>query len=431
MLAEAYKIPYPALPLELCDQIIDYLWDNPRALAACGATSREWVPTSRLHLFRRAVVHCGPRCRTFQDLLETSPLSPVAVAPYVHELVISRERPPPLEDYLSEDEDDWTNESLLSVLFYLDQVECLTLRSLQPEDLDIEARVCLGTFSPSIHTLHMESVEFKAGIVLRHLLFGFPRLESVSLRSVTWEHWKKPTDGLETASNSEGKIQIHKLVVEEMLHSERHRSHGGIEAITNRHRAGVPFQFSLRHLEWSSHASDKQCNILNGLLREAGTSLRTFKISFHPRTDEQVYLNDKLNLLANTRLENLQIVCPRDGYTMVQCAWVPMLLNRINSTQFREVRMVFGSCGFQEIFVGFLDWELTDQALAALGERVPQLAIVFQIGRQDEVMNEYVMTAITARLPQVRAREMRIGMSVTCSVVVDEAVFSRELLQWW
>ena len=42
-----------SLPPELVDRTIDFLYDNRQALAACALVHREWLHTSRHHLFRR------------------------------------------------------------------------------------------------------------------------------------------------------------------------------------------------------------------------------------------------------------------------------------------------------------------------------------------------------------------------------------------
>lgn len=39
-----------ALPPELWDRIIDYLYDSVKDLAACGRVCQGWIPTSSLHL---------------------------------------------------------------------------------------------------------------------------------------------------------------------------------------------------------------------------------------------------------------------------------------------------------------------------------------------------------------------------------------------
>ena len=42
-----------SVPPELVDRVIDYLHDDAKTLIACSLTAREWVPSTRLHLFKR------------------------------------------------------------------------------------------------------------------------------------------------------------------------------------------------------------------------------------------------------------------------------------------------------------------------------------------------------------------------------------------
>ncbi|KAI0918040.1 hypothetical protein AcW1_007019 [Taiwanofungus camphoratus] len=41
----------PTLPIELCEHVIDFLWQDRRALLACALTCRAWLNTSRYHLY--------------------------------------------------------------------------------------------------------------------------------------------------------------------------------------------------------------------------------------------------------------------------------------------------------------------------------------------------------------------------------------------
>ncbi|OCH89764.1 hypothetical protein OBBRIDRAFT_693801, partial [Obba rivulosa] len=40
------------LPLELYEDVIDYLWDDLSALLACSLTCRALTPRTRFHIFR-------------------------------------------------------------------------------------------------------------------------------------------------------------------------------------------------------------------------------------------------------------------------------------------------------------------------------------------------------------------------------------------
>ncbi|KZT07929.1 uncharacterized protein LAESUDRAFT_650393, partial [Laetiporus sulphureus 93-53] len=45
------SLPSPRLPPKICDYILDYLWDDHKTLKVCSLVTREWLPTTRRHLF--------------------------------------------------------------------------------------------------------------------------------------------------------------------------------------------------------------------------------------------------------------------------------------------------------------------------------------------------------------------------------------------
>ena len=42
-----------AIPPEIVDRVIDYVHDDTKTLIACSLTARDWVPSTRLHLFEK------------------------------------------------------------------------------------------------------------------------------------------------------------------------------------------------------------------------------------------------------------------------------------------------------------------------------------------------------------------------------------------
>ncbi|KAH9949729.1 hypothetical protein B0H21DRAFT_87890 [Amylocystis lapponica] len=79
-----------ALPSELCDRTIDFLWDDHSALAACALTCHSWLPRSRYHLFFTVKLETRDdwarfdRCLTRNASLEALG----GIAPYVRRLLI-------------------------------------------------------------------------------------------------------------------------------------------------------------------------------------------------------------------------------------------------------------------------------------------------------------------------------------------------------
>jgi hypothetical protein len=88
---------HPTLPLELVENIINFLSSDPRTLRATSLVSRAWVPVCRSRLFRRIVLHwCHDGLRRSDSLYSLLTRSP-DIAMYVrklsvHEGLISPER---------------------------------------------------------------------------------------------------------------------------------------------------------------------------------------------------------------------------------------------------------------------------------------------------------------------------------------------------
>jgi hypothetical protein len=61
------------LPLELIDRVIDFLHNDPKALAACSLVASSWIATSRYHRFSRVKLICPNDWTKLDRLVEFSP----------------------------------------------------------------------------------------------------------------------------------------------------------------------------------------------------------------------------------------------------------------------------------------------------------------------------------------------------------------------
>ncbi|TFY64970.1 hypothetical protein EVJ58_g2276 [Rhodofomes roseus] len=93
------------LPPELFDESIDHLWDDPKSLAACALTCRDWIGTSRLHLFRTVRIQNASQCARFEALLQSTP----AIARCVRRFTVSAEYKGVDEAGRSVEDDAWVN----------------------------------------------------------------------------------------------------------------------------------------------------------------------------------------------------------------------------------------------------------------------------------------------------------------------------------
>lgn len=57
---------------ELVDTVIDFLFDDKETLSSCCLVNRQWVPSSRLHLFRTISIECRPD-RGLDKMIMNSP----------------------------------------------------------------------------------------------------------------------------------------------------------------------------------------------------------------------------------------------------------------------------------------------------------------------------------------------------------------------
>ena len=64
--------PNIRLPPELCDQVIDHLWNDLDALRACSLTCNDWLPSSRYHLFRNVRLRNSDDVTRFRALVDSN-----------------------------------------------------------------------------------------------------------------------------------------------------------------------------------------------------------------------------------------------------------------------------------------------------------------------------------------------------------------------
>jgi hypothetical protein len=69
--AEEQRTHSPSLPFEITDMIIDHLHGDKPTLAVCGLTCKEWLSSSRYHLFSKVVLNAAgsKHISSFSELL--------------------------------------------------------------------------------------------------------------------------------------------------------------------------------------------------------------------------------------------------------------------------------------------------------------------------------------------------------------------------
>ncbi|KIP09924.1 hypothetical protein PHLGIDRAFT_288540 [Phlebiopsis gigantea 11061_1 CR5-6] len=75
------------LPPELCDMIIDFLYDEKPVLSICTLVCRAWLRAARYHLFDSIYVHCEKNLDAFHDFLAYLQSTP-SVRAYIKDLCL-------------------------------------------------------------------------------------------------------------------------------------------------------------------------------------------------------------------------------------------------------------------------------------------------------------------------------------------------------
>lgn len=172
------------VPPEISDYIMDYLWDDYHALAACSLTCRAWIPTNRSHLFEFVHLEHESKIVQFLEILDHPSIAGTSISRCVRELVIAgtvARNHPRLHDIV------------LRILDRLNRVQCLQIntRGIPGWYLQDQLKTRLLTFSPEIRSLCVHSAHVFEWVHLDQLfelLSGFPNLSALEIDGGGWAH---------------------------------------------------------------------------------------------------------------------------------------------------------------------------------------------------------------------------------------------------
>lgn len=259
------------LPPELCDQIIDNAWDDIQTLKACNLTCRDWVYSSRYHLFRIVRLRSAKDCTVFDDLVKAAP----AIARYVREFTISA-------DYCGYDdqgraiEDDKWVDGVAGVASKLTRVSTLALSRLRWGSLAPGTKDVLLKLAKGVKTLLLFEATFNDAVDMLGFLSAFPNLTELYFHAVNWgddirtlqEPWSNGVTP-KPAGSTESKMQLSYLFLDTAS------SPTMVTEWILRH----PTENCLRTIQlcWRDFENTK---LLGDLLSASGTSLERLHIDF-------------------------------------------------------------------------------------------------------------------------------------------------------
>lgn len=170
----------PRLPIELCDQAIDHLWNDVETLTACALTCHAWLPSVRTHLFREQRLTGEKSCARFEAFLEMSP----DVAWYFRKLSITE----PMSTAYAQ---HWVNR-IPALVSRLERLTTLELVGLHYVSLQLCSPETLSAFSRLTNLVFAE-VYFNHVMDAFTLLSAARSVKDVCFYRVGWGSPSPPT----------------------------------------------------------------------------------------------------------------------------------------------------------------------------------------------------------------------------------------------
>ncbi|KAH9942581.1 hypothetical protein B0H21DRAFT_524211 [Amylocystis lapponica] len=370
------------VPSELCDRIIDFLWDTPVALMNCSLTCKLWLPSSHYHMFRSKLVELRRRddWKLFETLLRGSAEASTGLTNYICNLKIVAfgEYQPVGCTWLTLVGPGTMLHQLLAGLsavrrlvidgdnYYYGFEEIAYLQFIH--------FLCESAFMPSLTTLQLCSIVFETHDDLLRVLSACLPLASLDLKNCYVRHGPLPSV-LPMSDISSGSMR-------------RIRLDGDLGIVMNSSTLsslceaplwllqGSTYELCPRRLTWDGCVTANGQPLLRDLLQRTASSLEHVDLTLRFRDGDQIR-DDLVDLspchgLVSARFQSdLRLHNARD--------WVCTALKQICSTRMRELRIGFNMeyNHLKAVVAQGWHWECIDRDLCRLGALNPRMVVYF------------------------------------------------------
>ncbi|KAI0707953.1 hypothetical protein C8Q76DRAFT_656727 [Earliella scabrosa] len=380
-------MPCPPLPPELCDQTIDHLWDDLNALRACSLACKDWLPSSRFHLFRNVRLRHADDVTRFKALLSSSP----TIAHCVRKLSLSADYDGATPDGTSREDDAWVN-GAAELFPMLDRVTTLALARVRWHALNAETQAAFAGVSQSVRSLFLFEVSFDASRDVIAFLSAFPALQDLYFQAVSWKN-DSPSP-FDEPSADRGGMQLSYLFLDPKssptLVTEWLLQHPAEQRLQS-------IQLCWRELE--------NTQSVGALLQASGSSLESLHIEFPAGISEDAAMQNHLSLAHNTGLRALHFggLDVRASQAFVSSRlfpWVTTMLSQVRSRHLQEVSFALEIASVQDLLA--LDWARIDADLSR--EEFHGLTVMFYVSCEHDGMEKEVRREISERLDGLQKR---------------------------
>ncbi|KZT07966.1 uncharacterized protein LAESUDRAFT_89935 [Laetiporus sulphureus 93-53] len=167
------SLPSPRLPSEICDYILDHLWDNHKTLQICSLVTREWLPKTRKHLFHSIHIFSNTRRVAFEDVILQSGDALALCVRKLNLMLDELEGGCPV-----------SIPSLPRILAPLGRLEELTLCVSTWDDCYFSTEPITWPELPAVKALHLHVPIVNDVVSLQRFICACPLLSSLELRIV-------------------------------------------------------------------------------------------------------------------------------------------------------------------------------------------------------------------------------------------------------
>ncbi|KAH9924369.1 hypothetical protein B0H21DRAFT_826734 [Amylocystis lapponica] len=378
------------LPQELCDNIMDHLWDDPITLKACSLVCLDWVPTTRIHLFH--TIRISPeRAAIYADVIE-SPF--VDFTPHVRGLV------------LDHSDVRFSLPAFPQWVKRFRNIESLTVQYSGFHRMADSYRADLVAFFPKLSALKLHSVHFVRWQHMWGLLGAFPKLETL--------HVVDGYDGMyllpvlfsagAVPARMQKSAQIKDLLLQTRMFS------GLMNWLTKSPSGFRPRTLDLKKVDFGVGPETMD------LLDAVAPSLETLRISMTTLKYLLRHFPHRLfSFLRKSRLRtfhvyDLPLFFNRHGEMPKASYWLPRILSRLNLVRMERLVLTidFGTMNSLEA----MGWMFYDTQLTRLQQQRPQLTTAIEVVQRPTWAHASVSMAlpIAERILQGLANARRAGM---------------------
>ncbi|EPT03910.1 hypothetical protein FOMPIDRAFT_1115026 [Fomitopsis schrenkii] len=319
------------VPPEICDYVIDHLYNDRKSLKACSLTCRDWVPTSRYHLHCEVYLHNPGLFTAFRRLLQFSPL----LGSYIRALRIGNLEKVGRADLAQ------IRESLPAILEYLPRLEYLCGSLLSTAASVLNTVPC----KTPVTTLCLQYCEFSALEDFARLFYSCPKLQVLELCGVSWmsgicDSLPPNFDAPALRRLVLGRDVDHGSVIDLLLRGGHHRRLHSLAATLS---------------------SETDAYALSVLMENIGETLTELDIEWHPIRPglNAVFLPSALHIPPTIAVERLTVRCVvSHAYST---PWVTSLLSAVDPARLTtfalEIRLLGELDG--------LDWKSVESTLTS------------------------------------------------------------------